>query len=160
MGASGWNYRVQYTESLERTLTALQQQILAEGNYIWPWDDSDPEYLDGEPRSRPSSLAELAAAKTDEVFWEEGTHTILDVERVCADSDENDFAAIRALTSEELTAVFGTEHPTSTDLDRVYEPGPGGVLGDMMGQKWSGRGLVVYDAGKPSEVLFWGWSGD
>jgi hypothetical protein len=160
VGASGWDYRVTYAGSLEQTLAVAQQEILAGNDYIWPWEDYDPEYLDGEPVPRPASLDELAAAKTAEVFWEEGTHTLLDVERICGVADEDDFAAIRPLSAKELVAVFGTEQPTPGDFERVYEPGPGGALGDLMGPKWSGRSLAIHDSGKPAEVFFWGWSGD
>ena len=64
MGASGWDYRAPYAGSVEATLIAVQEQVLVSGDYIWPWDDIDPEYLDeDEVVPRPSSLAGLAAAK-------------------------------------------------------------------------------------------------
>ena len=166
MGASGWEYRVPFVDSVETSLTALQEKVLAEGDYIWPWEDMDPDFLeemdDDEIPRRPTSLAALAEAKEIEDFWDEGTHTILDVERISPPEGPDEFAGIRPLTAAELRQVFGTEHPTAADLDRVHEPGPSGQLADLMGPKWSGRSLLLYPSSEttPVEVFFWGYSGD
>jgi hypothetical protein len=116
VGASGWDYRAPYAGSVEATLIAVQQQVLMSGEYIWPWDDIDPEDLDeGEGVPRPSSLADLAAAKENEEFWEEGTHSILDIDRIVA-ADDNQVGAIVPLSPAELRQVFGTEQPSAADL--------------------------------------------
>lgn len=125
MGASGWEYRTPYDGSLARSLEALQEQVLASGDFIWPWDDLDPDDEDGRPR--PTTLAELAAAKEEETFWEEGTHTVLDMHHVTEDpGDEPAEGVIRPLAPDEVLAVFGRPDPAPEDLDRVVEPGPGG----------------------------------
>jgi hypothetical protein len=161
MGASGWDYRAPYAGSIEATLIAVQEQVLMSGDYIWPWDDIDPDdYLDEvEVVPRPSSLAELAAAKEIAEFWDEGTHTILDIDRVYAAGDDPD-GAIFPLTPAELNRVFGTQQPSAADFDRVYQPGPGGPLGGLTGERWSGRSMMIYKDGTPADVCFWGFSGD
>lgn len=170
MGASGWDYRVPYPGSIEAALIAVQEQILASGDYIWPWDDDEhgvtdagyAELFEVEERQdvpRPSSLADLNAAKEIEEFWEEGTHTILDIDRVItAASDE--VGAIRPLSPEELSRAFGTVQPSAAEFDRVYQLGEAGPFGVLCGERWTGRSTVIYKDGTPAEVYFWGSSGD
>ena len=164
MGASGWDYRAPYAGSVEATLIAVQEEVLISGEYIWRWDDIDPEDLDeDEGVPRPSSLAELAAAKEIEEFWDEGTHTILDIDRVvAADDNDNQVGAIVPLSPAELHQVFGTEQPSAADFDRGYKSGLVGQLdlSNLLGERWSGRSLVIYKDGSPAEVFFWGFSGD
>lgn len=170
MGASGWEYRAPYAGSVEATLIAVQEQVLVSGDFIWPWDYVDPEDRDeGEVVPRPSSLVGLNAAKENEEFWGEGTHTILDIDRVIADGTDQ-VGAIRPLSSAELHQVFGTQQPSAADFDRVYQleqaamaewdPDRTGPLGDLEGERWSGRSIVIYEDGTPAEVYFWGFSGD
>jgi hypothetical protein len=160
VGASGWDYRAPYAGSVEATLIAVQEQVLMSGDYIWPWDDIDPGYLDeDEVVPRPSSLAGLAAAKEIREFWDEGTHTILDIDRVIA-AGSGQVGAIVPLSAAELTRVFSTQQPSAADFDRVYQPGPGGPLGELCGERWTGRSMVIYKDGAPEEVYFWGFSGD
>jgi hypothetical protein len=104
---------------------------------------------------RPSSLAELAAAKEIAEFWDEGTHTILDIDRVYAAGDDPD-GAIFPLTPAELNRVFGTQQPSAAHFDRVYQPGPGGPLGGLTGGRWSGRSMVIYKGRHPCRSLFLG----
>jgi hypothetical protein len=160
VGASGWDYRAPFAGSVEATFVAVQEQVLMSGDYIWPWEDIDPEYVDEYGAvPRPSSLAELAAAKGNEEFWGEGTHTILDMHQVITVSSD-EFGAICQLSSEELTQVFGTVQPSAADFDRVYQPGPAGPLADLCSERWTGRSMVIYKDGTPAEVYFWGISGD
>jgi hypothetical protein len=160
VGASGWEYRVPFAGSVEASLLAVQEQVLASGDYIWPWDSIDPEFLDEDAQlPRPSSLADLTAAKQVEEFWDEGTHTILDVDRMIGIGDEP-FGAISPLSDQELNQLFGTLRPSAADFDGVHQPGPGGELGDLCGERGSGRSMVIYKDGIAAEVYFWGFSGD
>ena len=162
VGASGWDYRVPFAGSVQESLIATQRQVLSSGEYIWPWENIDPDDIDeaDDVAARPTTLAELTEAKRIEDFWDEGTHSILDVERVWTEGDETDFACVRPLAVAELVQVFGSQYPSAADFDRVYQPGPSGLLEDLMGQKWSGRSMVIYSDEIPTEVYFWGWSGD
>ncbi|MGW4487937.1 hypothetical protein ACWEOE_29330 [Amycolatopsis sp. NPDC004368] len=62
---------------------------------------------------------------------------------------------IRPLSSTELADVFGTQQPTTADFDRSSSS-----LDALLGDRWTGRSLVIYQDGTPTEVCFWGFSGD
>jgi hypothetical protein len=154
VGASGWDYRVPFVGSVEEAFDEVRKQVLVSGDYIWPWDDLEPDDEDDdESAPRPSTLDALRAAKEIEEFWEEGTHSILDMERVGADDQ---FGVVRPLSATELSDVFGTQEPAAVDLERVGEE----RLLDLLGERWTGRSLVLHKDGKPDEVYFWGYSGD
>ncbi|WP_326564968.1 hypothetical protein VSH64_24285 [Amycolatopsis rhabdoformis] len=155
MGASGWHYRAPYAGSVKATHKFVQAQLLSSGDYVWPWEDFDPEYVT--PVPRPRSLPDLNAAKDSENFWDCGTHSILDTHEI---SESDGVGTIRPLSTTELTTVFGTPQPSAADFDRVFQPGPSGPLADLMGERWTGRSLVLYHNGTPTEVFFWGFSGD
>lgn len=161
MGASGSEYRVPFKGSVEESLIAIQEQVLSDGEYSdWPWETFDPDYLDGTPFvSRPTSLQALTAAKQFEVFWTAGTHSILNVERVWTEGQEEDVGTIRPLTREELLQVFGLQRPTAADFDRVHGLKPRSPLEDLP-CRICGRSVVIYNGETPAEVFFWGWSGD
>jgi hypothetical protein len=161
MGASGWDYRVPYAGSVEAALFTVQEKVLASGDFLWPWEEFDPD--EDEMVPRPTSMAELNAAKGQETFWDAGTHTILDVDRMVA-GDNDEIGGIRPLTEDELVKWFGSVAPSAADfervpmyLQRVHETG---TLGDLTETRWTGRSMVLYRDGKPDEVVFWGYSGD
>lgn len=155
MGASGWDYRVPYDGSVEQTYAALLTQVLTSGDYLWPW-----EYAGQEGPPRPSALAGLDEAKDTDLFWDVGTHSILDTYQVI-DGDEDEFGSIRALTARERHDLFGSEQPSAADLDRVHRRGDvDSPLEGVLGDRWTGRSVVLYRDGVPDEVYFWGCSGD
>lgn len=66
MGASGWQYRAPYAGSVKATHRFVQTQLLSSGDYVWPWEDFNPELVpDALPR--PTTLADLDAAKDNEL---------------------------------------------------------------------------------------------
>src|ERR1700677_2673244 len=127
VGASGWDYRTPYAGSVEATLIALQGQVLASGEYIWPWDRDyrNPAFLAhmerfaretgwqaGQPAGtvpRPSSVAGLDVVKQAEEFWDEGTHSILDVDHVIAAEEDDELGAILPLTPRSEERRVGKE---------------------------------------------------
>jgi hypothetical protein len=140
---------VPYESSVEQTYAALLAQVLTSGDYLWPW-----EYTSQEGMPRPSASAGLDAAKDSDLFWDVGTHSILDTDKV-TDGDEDEFGAIRAPTALERHDLFGSERPSAADFDRVHRRGDvdfplEGVLGD----RWTGRSVVLYRDGVPDEVYF------
>ncbi|QRP48119.1 hypothetical protein [Amycolatopsis sp. FDAARGOS 1241] len=151
MGASGWHYRAPYVGSVKATHRYVQAQLLSTGDYVWPWEDFDPDVV-SETIPRPTTLAELNAAKDSDLFWDCGTHSILDTHEI---SEDDGMGVIRPLSPAELTDVFGTHHPSPSDFDRVSRS-----LTDRLGGRWTGRSLVLYLDGTPTEVYFWGFSGD
>lgn len=161
MGASGWDYRVPYAGSVETAFLAVQERVLASGDFLWPWEEFDPD--EDEVVARPTSMAELNAAKEEETFWEAGTHTILDVDRVVT-GDVDQIGGIRPLTEDELVTWFGSVEPSAADFERVpmyLQRGPEtATLSDLTVTRWTGRSVVLYRDGEPDEVVFWGFSGD
>jgi hypothetical protein len=148
MGASSWDYLVPYQPDFGAALNDLQDQLLASGDFLWR-----DQYWDGAPP--PTTRAELAAVKEDEEFWGEGTHTILDMDRVVPTLAGNlmtDTGAISPLSPEEVREHFGTDRPTEADYERAE-------IVDSM--RWTGRCTVLYDAaGEQQQIAFFGWSGD
>lgn len=133
-------------------VTAIQEQLLANGAYLWPW-----EYVgQADEVPRPATLAALNAAKDEELFWDVGTHSILDTHQI-RDSDRDDFGTIRPLTELESRDLFGSTQPIATDLDRAQQAGR---LEAALGDRWTGRYAVLYRDGAAAEIYFWGCSGD
>jgi hypothetical protein len=53
-------------------------------------------------------MADLAAAKDTESFWEAGTHSILDMVEVVGPREQDGVAVVRFLRDRELRAHFGS----------------------------------------------------
>lgn len=154
MGASGWEYVVSYRQDLGAALDALRQQVFASGDYI-----KLSSYGDVFDLPDPASLEELLG---QERYWEfmgtSGTHSVIDVQAVVAADADDEFGAIRPLSDEECAELFGTAQPSRADYDalsnseRLYDYVTGG--------RWTGRAAVLWADASPSEIAFWGLSGD
>ncbi|MFF2998220.1 hypothetical protein ACFVTC_27265 [Streptomyces sp. NPDC057950] len=101
MGASGWNYVTGYRGDVEAALATLQARVFQE------------EYGDD---ARYRSLEDLYA--DEEFMGTEGTHTILDIDRV-VDTDGPptrsgiaDYGTLRPLALNRVMHHFGTDHPS------------------------------------------------
>jgi hypothetical protein len=158
MGASGWDYRVPYQPDAEAAFTHLQDQVLESGEFLWREEYYGP---------RPTTRWQLAAIKDREEFWEEGTHSILDMDRIVAADDEDHDGTLRPLTPDKVRQYFGTDRPTEADFDRVYLYTPGTDMREWARRRlhadlrrWSGRFTILYDGGQPQQIIFFGFSGD
>ncbi|MFI6344071.1 hypothetical protein [Streptomyces sp. NPDC050560] len=174
MGASGWQYMAPYDGSVEAALATAQRRVLASGEYIWPWETRAEYGVPGDSLPRPATLDELKAAKDSEDFWEEGTHSILDIEAVVDTTEEpdpyeiDDFGTLRPLRPERIRHHFGTELPTPDQYaELVARPRrllPGGdleeALTDESGMRWTGRYVLLYTGDTVSHVGMFGYSGD
>ncbi|GGS34692.1 hypothetical protein [Actinokineospora fastidiosa] len=148
MGASGWDYYTDYDPDPRAVLARLHERVLAEGDYYWA-DDDVP---------RPATRAELHSLyEAHEHLAEEGTHSILDIDRIAPAGTRDDFGTIVALSPERLRAALGTERPTRAQFDAVYRGGAD-LLDDF--PRWSGRCAVLYDDDAPAQIVLWGYSGD
>lgn len=99
--------------------------------------------------SGPRSEEELWA---DERVQESGTHSILDMSRVLTDGEEPGFGTFQRVTEAEALARVGVARPTRAHVE---------ALAPLAEQRWFGRYAVLHDeAGVPSEIYFWGFSGD
>lgn len=119
-----------------RAFEDLQRQVLAEGGHTGDWD----------------SLDELAEAKEDAEFWDEGTHSILDMNGVAG---HGDFATVSPVPHEEIVALFGSATPSRADFERVQH-----TDWSLSFDRWHGRYTALYNDGVPHELAFWGYSGD
>ena len=82
----------------------------------------------------------------------EGTHSVLDMERV---GDEDAFGVLRRVPAEELEEVLFTTTPTREEIEARGES----LLHGM--DRWKGVAIVVHDEeGTPTHWLFAGHSGD
>ena len=150
LGASGWDYYAAYDEDLDRVLEVLQQGVIAAQEYYWAEDDLD----------RPTTLAEFRTMRRDEDLEglaEEGTHSILDIEKIQPPGSADEFGTLVALSEAEVVAAFGTDTPTRAQFDAVYQEGMNTIV-DF--PRWSGRVTTVFDEQQPIGVVVWGYSGD
>jgi len=154
MGASGWRYVAPYDGSVAGALRELQERVFRERDYWW-WD----EFGDWEPV--PASLEELWDRESGR---DSGTHSILDIRQGigAASADWPDFQ-IRALVPDKVEALFGTGRPSRADFEALardrdnprYDQFRGAVT-----MRWTGLYVFLYERDTPTEVGFWGFSGD
>lgn len=148
MGASGWSYYVAYQPDLGRALDELREKVFAEGDYWWavPYEfgKSASDFPD-----RPRSEEELWES---EVVQESGTHSILDVHEVVRSGQSGRFGTVEPVSEEEALRCAGVATLTRAHVKRI---------GELATERWAGRCAVLHDdAGQPSEIYFWGFSGD
>jgi hypothetical protein len=152
VGASGWEYVVSYQPDLGAALDALRRQVFASGEYVKPSDAWDlPE---------PSSVDDLVE---QEQYWEflgtSGTHSIIDVFTVVpVDFAGVEYRTVRPLSDAECIELFGVAQPGRAE----YTPLVGSERLDdyVTGGRWTGRAVVLWTDGAPTEIAFWGYSGD
>ena len=165
MGASGWNYVVEYQPDLSRALQELRQREFEAGRYYKPAEFMsrvlDLGIVEAELRpsieeaiaGRGALTAPRTIAELQEQNAEEGTHSILDIERI---SEGPAFGAASPLAPAQLLEVFGTHRPS---LEAVLHEARAGGLGDKRGG-WAGLYVIAYTWDEPSHIFFCGFSGD
>jgi hypothetical protein len=171
MGASGWDYRVPYQADIAAALEELRWQVYHDGTYYKKDPDSTLDMSDEEYRATlPGNgddddigtflLEEWRKAKMrpaidspDTLMANQpgsGTHSIIDM---CDGvSDAPKLFTVSPLTDAELLSCFGTLKPTGEQV------GAGATLGDRT--RWQGAYVISYDDDTPSEIHFYGFSGD
>jgi hypothetical protein len=154
MGASGWHYVAPYHGNVAAALRDLQERVFRERDYSW-WD----EFGDWEPV--PASLEELWARESG---WDSGTHSILDIREGIdvGPVDWPDFR-IRGLDPDEVEDLFGTGRPSRDDFEALARNPASPRAAEFHGavtMRWTGRYVLLFEEGKPTEVGFWGYSGD
>jgi hypothetical protein len=149
MGASGWDYLTPFADSAAATLERLRAEVFAAGDYYLPG---------GEDRPKPATEDELWA---DESVRESMTHSILDIFKVGTGDPAGSRAFGRTfeVTEAECAQFLGTTRPTAQDLARL-EPDPLTALDPLLTDRGVGRHLIIYAAGVPDQVFFFGCSGD
>jgi len=154
MGASGWEYVVPYQPDLGAALAALRHEVFASGEYLKPSFYGDVFNL-----PEPTSVEDLLEQEQyGEFMGTSGTHTIIDVWAVVPADAQDEFGAIRALSDAECAELFGAAQPGRAH----YEPLANSeqLYGYVTGGRWTGRAAVLWADDSPSEIVFWGISGD
>jgi hypothetical protein len=176
VGASVWKYFVDYQPDLEAAFRALRAKVFADGDYWWAvpgeWGRPARDYP-----NRPRTIDELFA---DERVQESGTHSILDMNRVLPEGEPQKFGWLNALDAATTSTLdiqrlfnehgepeYGTVAPVSVAeaLDRAgvakLTRDHLAAIEDLAAHRWFGRCAVLHDAaGTPTEIYFWGRSGD
>jgi hypothetical protein len=147
MGVHPYWYVTKYTPDPETALNELRQREFRAGRYnpvMWM-----PPFPVG-PNSPAPGPRHATIEDALEAAAEEGTRSILDLDRV---ADEPDFGAATPLDDELLEELYGTARPTRAQ-----------VLGNMefLEEVERGQGVVItlYKDGRPDEYLFAGYSYD
>jgi len=161
MGASGWDYVAPYQKDAAQALVDLQRELIANGEY---YHGQSPDELSPEEREQGGwgsyyqfeSLDALLAAKETDEFWEQGTHSILDMDRIVDSGRPDEAGAIAVLSDEETVRLLGSGRPTRSDFERARMD----LLRNADFPSSSGRCVVLYDDGRPDGIAFWGYSGD
>ncbi|MFC0843715.1 hypothetical protein ACFH04_08275 [Streptomyces noboritoensis] len=157
MGASGWDYVTRYDGDAEAALAALQDRVFQE------------EYGD---HAHYRSLKDLY--EDEEFMGTEGTHTILDIDRVVASDDPPtqsgtaDYGTLRPLALSRVAHHFGTDRPSVEQYDKLvtaaheatsHEEHQQSLLGECQ-MRWTGYYIVLYTGDSPTHLGIFGSSGD
>ncbi len=157
MGASGWDYVTRFDGDVEAALATLQASVFQE------------EYGDG------ASYRSLEDLYEDQEFMgTEGTHTILDIDRVVATDDPpvpsrpSDYGTLRPLPVSRVVHHFRTDRPTVEQYEKrvaaaneaaSHEEHVRSLLGECR-MRWTGYYIVLYSDDRPTHLGIFGFSGD
>ena len=148
MGAHPYYYLVGHDPDIDAALQALRLREFKAGRYNpvvrsprFPIDASSPS-----PGARHRSIDEAR-----EAAQEDGTRSILDIERIASTPD---YFAAAPLPAQELTRLFGTQHPLREELE--------GKMDELLENIPRGQAIyvIVYKDSRPDEIFFAGYSFD
>ncbi|MFD9034194.1 hypothetical protein ACFVZW_24085 [Streptomyces sp. NPDC059567] len=156
MGASGWDYVTGYDGDVEAAFAALQARVFQE------------EYGDD---ARYGSLEDLY--EDEEFMGTEGTHTILDIDRIVATdtpptrSEIADIGTLRPLALSRVVHHFGTDRPSVERYEELVaaaheaesQEHERSLLGECQ-MRWTGCYVVLYSGDTPTHLGIFGFSGD
>ncbi|MGW1779935.1 hypothetical protein ACWCQQ_12420 [Streptomyces sp. NPDC002143] len=157
MGASGWDYVTRFDGDVDTALATLQARVFQE------------EYGDG---ASYRSIEDLYA--DEEFMGTEGTHSILDIDRVVATDDPpvesraSDYGTLRPLTLSRVVHHFATDRPTVEQYEGLVAAANGAPsheehLRSLLGEcrmRWTGYYVVLYSDDRPTHLGIFGFSGD
>lgn len=144
MGASRWSYFTPFRESEQQALNALREAVFAQ----------DAEYY------REEGVETLAALTASGWLAEEPAHSVLDVERVVrCDEGLEEPGDVRVVEAAEVVELFGTTRPVREVVEQALKRSGDGWFPPS--DRGSGCCTVVHSAeGHPTELCFWGFTGD
>jgi hypothetical protein len=147
MGGHPYWYYVPYESDVQSALDKLRAREFAAGRYspVIPFlEFSEPEFSKQKPGKQHRSIDEAIEASA-----EEGTRSILDIAKV---GKRPDYGIAGPLPSARLTELYDTDKPTREMVDghEFFETIERGKC----------VYVVVYAGGKPTELMFAGYSYD
>jgi len=146
MGAHPYWYFVKHEPDIDHALQQLREREFRAGRY-----NPVIRYLEFPlgPNAPSPGAAHSSIKKALKAAAEEGTRSILDIERV---SDEPDFSVAAPLTPETMQSLYGTTQPTHKMIENM----------EFLEELEAGHCVyvVTYKEGKPDEILFAGYSFD
>ncbi|MFD0070963.1 hypothetical protein ACFVIY_00720 [Streptomyces sp. NPDC127166] len=144
MGASRWSYFTPFRHSEQEALGDLRERVFAE----------DAGYY------REEGVETLEGLMASGWLVEEPAHSVLDVERVVrCEEDMEEPGDVRVVEAAEAVELFGTPHPVREAVEQALKRAGDGWFPPV--DRGSGCCTIVYDAeGRPSELCFWGLTGD
>ncbi|MFD6415211.1 hypothetical protein [Streptomyces sp. NPDC060194] len=150
MGASGWDYVIDYDGDVEAAVTALQARVFQE------------EYGD---HATYRSMDDLYA--DHEFMGTEGTHTILDIDRlVVTDApavSSDDYGTLRPLALDRVLHHFGTRSPSVEQFEKVVEAASEAYENSLLDEcriQWAACYVLLHTGGTPTHLGIFGSSGD
>jgi hypothetical protein len=147
MGAHPYFYSVKYDPDIEAALQDLRQREFEAGRYnpVQPF----PQFPI-HPNSAAPGAQHVSIDEAREDAEEDGTRSILDIERV---AEEPDFMVAAPLPDEELAQYFGTTQPTGEMVSGNHEFLEAVERGHCIY-------FTVFKDGHPDELVFAGYSFD
>jgi hypothetical protein len=163
MGASSWDYFVPYQQSIESALNELREQVFRSRKFfLRPQIEINPDNFADAPEEireqvplwieRERSFSQPTTIKAL-VDWngEEGTHSIIDIERIASTPA---LGSASPFSTNQLIEIFGTDKPERSMIEQRKSEIAG------MCKRWEAYYIVAYKNGKPDEIFFSGYSGD
>jgi hypothetical protein len=132
-----------------RPLFQIARAHLTRGGTVDDFGNEDDEEDEGRaftPGTRPETIEELL-----EMVAEDGTHSVLDIERT---GPHREFGVAAPMPDRRVREFFGTEQPTHEQVEENWGDVSEGL------ERWQAYYLTVYRDGKPDEYAFIGCSGD
>jgi len=135
-----------------RPLFQVAQAHLAQGGTVDDFgneegeEDEEDEGRAFTPGARPETIEELL-----EMVAEDGTHSVLDIERT---GPHREFGVAAPMPARRVREFFGTEQPTHAQVEESWGDVSEGL------ERWQAYYVTVYRDGKPDEYAFIGCSGD
>jgi hypothetical protein len=177
MGSHAYVYFVDYQPDIDAALQALRQREFEAGRYDPAIAEATGQhmYQFKFPPDASSSAPGAAHASIDEALgaaMEDGTGSILDLQRALNEPPQDvgdpfaSFLAAWPLSEHELMLLFQTTTPSRAQLWDVIAGKSNNVDREVVDRFWNridrgtGRYIILYEDGNPSEIFFVGFSID
>lgn len=140
MGGSGWTQTGPYRPDLVAAFRQAQREELARDNHGFEAESVDELWENPD---------------WQEYVFTGGTATVLDFPEIIAPTDPDDGPFLRPLTPAEIKPWSPTTHPTLQDWEEALDTG---AL--PFPNRSQGNCTILYEAGVPSLIGYWGVTSD